>query len=207
MLRFKTVLSCWQCQYLQVMDDKPRVFLNDDETIDFDTAASQSDDSREVTCPGNEDHFSSNIDSSLVNDDETIDLATTAAHSHDSREVTCPGNKDQFLPNVDSLLATAEVNRNANCQHVPVKAVVDDSRFEISAQTICIELVMKGTESFMLTIPAYLFYNKDGKYCDDDTAQEIIFTELCEYVLYMMCEFQYEYDMMIVSRRENILQW
>ena len=166
MLQFKTVLSRWQCQYLQVVGGKPHVFLNVDETIDFATAASHTDDMKEVTCQGNEDPFSSSADS---------------------------------LPTME------DVNRDANHQHALVKEVVVDSPFEISAPTIHIKIVMKGAESFTMTIPTYLFHNKDGEYCDDNTAQEIIFTELWECVPYMMLEFQDSYSDIIADIQEQLL--
>ena len=166
MLRFKTVLSRWQRQYLQVVDGKPHVFLNADETIDFATGASYID---------------------------------------DMREVTCQGNKDPIPSSADSSMTMEEVTRDANHQHAPLKEIVVDSPFEISAQTIYIKIVMKGAESFMLTIPAYLFYNEVGEYCDDNTAQEIIFTEVFECVPYMMLEFQDSYPDIIADIQKQLL--
>ena len=166
MLRFKTVLSCWQRQYLQVVGGKTHVFHNVDETIDFATAASHADDTREVTCQGNEDLLPSSADPSL---------------------------------------AIGEVIRDANHQHAPNEVVVDDP-FEISAPTsIRIKIVMKGSESFTLIIPAYLFYNEDGEHCDDKTAQEIIFNELYECVPYMLLDFQDLYSDNIADIQEHLL--
>ena len=40
-----------------MVDGKPLVFVNADETIDFTTAVPHTDDLREVTYQGNKDHF------------------------------------------------------------------------------------------------------------------------------------------------------
>ena len=166
MLRFKTVLSCWQRQYLQVVGGKTHVFHNVDETIDF---------------------------------------ATAASHADDTREVTCQGNKDLLPSSADPSLAMGEVIRDANHQHAPNEVVVDGP-FEISAPTsIRIKLVMKGAESFTMTIPAYLLYNEGGEYCDDKAAQEIIFNELYECVPYMLLEFQDLYSDNIADIQEHLL--